>query len=125
MTSAEASPSNKGFFSRYPRWTYWFGALLIVELIIILSVVYGYVLPNKQKLKNSISECGLHYAREIGYCGSNHKSAINWCVKGCDEKDIQCVKNCYTKNEDFSTRCTSDNLNYYDGCLRNSVYYWS
>jgi hypothetical protein len=120
MTTSDTHTNKKSFFNKYPKWTYWFAALLIIELIIVLSVVYGYILPRKQKLKQSASECGYHYSREIGYC----KPRVSYCIKECNTNDPQCLKNCITKNENYSGSCTSEYLSYYDRCIQSSIDYW-
>jgi hypothetical protein len=124
MTAAGKTLRNKSFWNRYPRWTKWFAAFLVVELIIILSVVFGYILPKKQKLKNHISDCGYQYAREIENCGSGYNSAVRSCIKDCYTSDFQCISDCYAKNGKYPTECALSKLKYYENCVSTEDFKW-
>jgi hypothetical protein len=124
MTASETPANKKSFFSKFPRWTYWFAALLIVELIIILSVVFGYILPKKQKFQNNVSDCGNQYTREIENCGSSYRLVVSRCIKDCYANDLQCANDCYAKNGKYPTECAIGMLKTYENCVSNKDYYW-
>jgi hypothetical protein len=124
MSTSDTPTNKKGFFNKYSRWTYWFVVFLIIELIIILSVLYGYIFPKNQQLKDSLHDCKSHYTRLYGICQSGCKTDKSRCISECNN-NLQCIIDCDKKYDNCPYLCNEEVLDKYDDCNDKAIYLWS